>query len=185
MQDRNRVQVWEGDITLPRLGLSLEAQTILRKSVSLVIHCASSINLRHSLARIAPEIIYPTLELAELILSSTALKRFVYVSSAYANAHLHQLHDKVDTEVFEQIYPLRETATETSTLEVTDIRHRGTTPEFLFHDFPAAYCYAKHLTERRLLSLFRAQSREKNLLILRPAVLGPALAEPVRGFQIP
>jgi hypothetical protein len=125
------------------------------------------------------------LELAELIISSTALKRFVYVSSAYANGHLHQLHDKVETEVCERIYPLRETDVETSTLEIAEIRKRGTTPEFLFHDFPAAYCYAKHLTERSLLSLFRTKGREKDLLILRPAVLGPALAEPVRGFQIP
>lgn len=184
MWNSKRITVWEGDIKKAQQGLDATATRTLLHSISIAIHCASSINLRHDLGRIAPDIIHPTLELAQLMLSGTAFKRFVYISSAYANAHLHQLHDGIDTEVLEQIYPLRNTQADTSAYELLDVTHCGSTPEYAFHNFPAAYCYAKHLTERLLLARFQACNRQEDLLIMRPAILGPALTEPVRGFQI-
>ena len=184
MYENKRITVWEGDITSSQLDLSPEAKSAVATSISLIIHCASSINLRHSLTKIAPQIIYSTLELSKLALSSKSLKRFVYVSSAYANGHLHQLHDGIDTEVLEQVYPLRNTNQDTSALELADLTKRGTSPEYTFHNFPAAYAYAKHLTERLLLSRFHAEGRDEDLLIIRPSIMGPAMAEPVPGFHV-
>ena len=133
---------------------------------------------------IAKSIIDPTLELAKIALTSTSLERFVYISTAYANAHLHHLHQGVDTSVCERIYPLRAGGGDSTDFEWSDLRISGTTPEYEANNFPFPYAYAKHLTERLLLGLFEAEQISGSLLIIRPSILGPALRDPYPYYEI-
>ena len=153
--------------------------------MTVYIHAASSINLQRSLSSISTSIVEPSLAIAEIALSSPRMERFVYVSTAYANAHLHNLHDGIDTVISEKIYPLRPGDGDSTELEYGDLRASSDPPEYRFYNFPFAYTYAKHLTERLLLRRFTAQERASSLLILRPSIIGPALQEPYPYYEIP
>ena len=176
--------ILDGDLGRPRLGLGEDDISHLKSNVNIYIHLACSISLRRPLAVMAKSIIDPTLELAKIALTSTSLERFVYVSTAYANAHLHHLHQGVDTNVCERIYPLRAGGGDSTDLELSDLRISGTTLEYEANNFPFPYAYAKHLTERLLSNLFEAEQMSGSLLIVRPSILGPALRDPYPYYEI-
>lgn len=173
-----------GDLKLPRLGLSEDTITELRCSTQVIIHSASSINLRKSLPEVATSIVDPSLALAELSLECPHLERLAYISTAYANTHLHMLHSGTDTFVSEQVHPLRSSGGDSTIFEIEDLHTAGTTPEYQYHNFPFAYAYAKHLTERALLSLFAQHGKSDKLLIVRPSIIGPALRDPYPYYEI-
>lgn len=156
----------------------------MKGDVNIYIHLACSISLRRPLPEIAKSIIDPTLEMAKIALASTSFERFVYISTAYANAHLHHLHQGVDTSVCERIYPLRAGGGDSTDVEWSDLRVSGTTLEYEANNFPFPYAYAKHLTERLLSRLFEAEQMSDSLLIVRPSILGPALRDPYPYYEI-
>lgn len=156
----------------------------MRCSTQVIIHSASSINLRKSLPEVATSIVDPSLALAELSLECPHLERLAYISTAYANTHLHMLHSGTDTFVSEQVHPLRSSGGDSTIFEIEDLHTAGTTPEYQYHNFPFAYAYAKHLTERALLSLFAQHGKSDKLLIVRPSIIGPALRDPYPYYEI-
>ena len=186
----------DGDICEKDLGLDEITITKLQRCVNIVIHAASSINLRHKLARIAPIIVQGTLNVASLALSCTNLQQFVYVSTAYSNSYLHYLDPWSVPHISENIHPLRDYAgLESDTDSEWDLLQKyGTTPEFENTPFPWAYAYAKHLTERLLMDLFKpadksktsswADCEDKRLLIVRPSIIGPSESFPEPGWQV-
>lgn len=186
-------------------NLGLDSSTIvgLQQKITCVIHAASSINLRHNLSRIAPIIVQGTLNVADFALGCRALGQFVYISTAYANSHLHYSNPKTVPQISERIYPL---ATEGVTsrqadLEWAHLQEHGTTAEYEAHRFPWAYAYAKHLTERLLISIFQTDDISETcttsslsnsiesdstpkLLIIRPSIIGPAESFPKPDWQV-
>ena len=177
----NRIEVFDGDIEKSNLGLSEAALAEIKASATIFIHAASSINLQRSLSLISKSVIQPSLQMADLALVTPTFRQFVYVSTAYANAHLHTVHNGIDTHITEEVHPLRPSLGDTTDFEYSDLLSSCSTPEFSFHDFPFPYAYAKHLTERLLLS----RLDESKLLILRPSIIGPALAEPYPYYELP
>ena len=158
--------------------------TELQSSTQIIVHAASSINLQRPLADVATSIVEPSLTLAHIALQCPYLERFVYVSTSYANSHLHALHSSNDTFVSERIYPLRSAGGDSTALELEDLRAAGTTPEYRFHNFPFPYAYAKHLTERILFSRFAKSGKDDQLLVVRPSIIGPALRDPYPSYEI-
>lgn len=179
--------VLEGDITEENMGLSDSDIQTLHNTVNIVIHAASSINLRDPLKKLAHSVIAPSLAIADLALESPKLERFVFISTAYANAHLWMEHHALDVPVDEKIYPLaQEDGSYISANEAWDeLQKTGTTGEFKSHNFPWPYGYAKHLTERLLVEKATQQNKLQRLLILRPSVIGPADEFPFPGFSTP
>lgn len=191
LQACNKIEVLKGDITLEKFGLAAEILERLRNDVSIYIHAASSLNLKSGLPKMASVVIHPSLAAARMALGFKHLERFVFASTAYVNGFLHwqvaqdeKVHDCI---IEEQIYPLHKTDSdhESAHAELKNIVDFGTTPEYtcLPHLYP--YAYAKHLTERLLLDVFRAAGRESELLIFRPSCFGPAEKEPVEEFEVP
>ena len=176
--------MWDGDLTKQHLGLEDCRISQLKACVNVYIHAGSSISLRDPLPLIATSIIEPSLELAEIALGSERLERFLYVSTAYANAHLHHLHQGIETQVSERVYSLRSSGGDSTDLELDDLRNCGTTPEYSTHKFPFPYAYAKNLTERLLLRRFEREQRGESLLIVRPSIIGPAIREPFPNYEI-
>ena len=156
----------------------------LQSSTQIIVHAASSISLQRPLPDVATSIVDPSLTLAEIALGCPHLERYVYISTAYANSHLHTLHSGVDTFVSEKVYSLRSSGGDSTALELEDLRATGTTPEYRFHNFPFPYAYAKHLTERSLLSRFAQHEKTDLLLVVRPSIIGPALREPYPYYEI-
>lgn len=191
LQACNKIEVLEGDITLENFGLATEVLERLRDDVSIYIHSAASLNLKSGLPKMASVVIHPSLAAARMALSFKHLERFVFVSTAYVNAFLHWQvaeDERVqDCIVEERIYPLHKTDSDIGSAhaELKNIVDFGTTPEYTCLSHPYAYAYAKHLTERLLLDVFRAAGREHDLLLFRPSCFGPAEKEPVKHFEVP
>ena len=183
--DSDRIEVFDGDIEKPGLGLAEDVLSKIKSFVTIYIHAASTISLQRSLASISTSIVEPSLLMADIALCSPRMERFVYISTAYANAHLHNLHNGIDTFVSEQIYSLRPGSGDSTQLEHEDLHASSNTPEYQAHNFPFPYAYAKHLTERLLLRRFTSQNQASSLLILRPSIIGPALHEPYPYYENP
>lgn len=182
--------VLEGDITLDNLGLDYEMLAELRDSVSICVHAASSLNLKANLQKTAKSVIEPSMAFAELALGFRHLKRFVFVSTAYTNSFMHFLPlgdgERQDCFVEEKIYPLPTGNSQRDPFsELDDIERTGDTPEYSSVPHPFAYAYAKHLTERLLLSMFEKEEKQQLLTIIRPSCFGPAESEPFPHFETP
>lgn len=167
-------------------GLSDIDLDILRNDVHFIIHAASTIHLRMKLRELSYSVIAPSIWLARLAFSSKKLERFVFISTAYCNAHLWQIQkDTDDVLIKENIYPLLEG--ENPFLHAPqawqDIQKLGQTEEFARNDFPWGYAYAKHLTERLLLFFASQKESMHKLLIVRPSIIGPAQEHPFVGFS--
>lgn len=178
-----RLVVLDGDILLPNLGLTEPGLDAIRKNVNIIIHAASSINMIKPLGRLARTIIDPTEMIADFALSCTQMDRFVYVSTAYANAHLYQRSQNTDVKIDEEIYEL--THHYHAFDELNELRKHGKSQAYEAENFPWAYAYAKHLTERMLQSRFTEFSSSDKLLIMRPSVIGPAQCLPFPGYNMP
>lgn len=102
----NILTVIDGDILKPDVGMTAQEVGILKKEVDIIIHTASSINLGRSFGRVANSVIDGSEMLARLALECEKLKRFVYVSTAYANSYLYNETDSPDVEDDERFYSL-------------------------------------------------------------------------------
>ena len=185
LRNSDKIRIFDGDLKKNKLGLTDEATSEIRDTATIYIHAASSINLHRPLPSIASSIVSPSLELADLALSSPHLTTFAYISTAYANAHLCHLHPSgTDTFVAEKVYSLRPCGVDSTLLEHADLCASGTSAEYAHHNFPFPYAYAKHLTERLLQARFSHLGRLSSLLIVRPSIIGPALREPFPCYEI-
>lgn len=189
LQTCNKIQVLTGDVTLQDFGLDKDTLHDLQSKVSIYIHSASSINLKAKLREMTSIVVEPSLVAAHMALTFPNLERFVFVSTAYANGHLHWLPveegKRGDCVVEERIYPLRlVTSDDDPHAELKNIKEFGTTPEYSCLSHPYAYSYAKHLAERLLMRTFEAAGCKQQLLILRPSCIGPAEQEPLPHFEV-
>jgi hypothetical protein len=180
-----QISVLDGDITKPGMGIDSETLQHLQQELTIIIHAASSINLVQSLAKLSDSIIRASEDMAYLGLACSKLKRFVYVSSAYSNAFLHQETTNTDVYVDETIHSLGRGWVTDVRDEWTQVQSHGYSMEYLSHDFPWAYAYAKHLTERLLIRMFADASRNDQLLIMRPSIVAPAQNFPYSGYSMP
>lgn len=172
-----------GDASVPdTLGLSEATLAKLRETVTVIINLASKTRLLDSLSTIKATNIDPALRVAEVATTFPLLERFVWTSSAYANTHLHWRDpNALLTAVGEVLYPL-----DSPERELAEIEASGDSRAHRQNFFSSDYGYAKHLTERLLLSRFRqlgVASRLPHLLIVRPSCIGPALREPTPGLR--
>lgn len=167
------------------MDLSDETLQMLKRTVHVMIHAAASIELKNSLRELSYTVVAPTLCLVQYALKFPNLERFVFLSTAYANAHLWKTNSSTDVAVKEQIYPLsheNENPYETALAAWKDLQKTGTSDEYDAHDFPWPYAYAKHLAERLVLQRASEKDALDKILIIRPSVVGPADELPYHGF---
>ncbi|BAE55498.1 unnamed protein product [Aspergillus oryzae RIB40] len=139
---------------------------MIRDEDHIIIHAASSINLGSALKRVSDPIIGASEIMANLAFTCKRLDRFIYVSSAYSNAHLYPRGPDADVQINEEIC---EPGRQSLVLdELNEVRKSGTSQAYEAENFPWAYAYAKHITERLLQHYFSVHAAEKKLLIIRP-----------------
>jgi thioester reductase-like protein len=171
------------------IGLASHDLALFRSRTNIILHSASSITLLSPLEKLVGPVVDATERLANIALECDPLESFIYVSSAYANAHLFAQTDRTSgVEVQESLYPLHGSGSGHSTDEYLEkewreVQKTGFSAAFRSHDFPWAYAYAKHLAERLLSRAFTSSS--KRLLILRPSIIEPAQCFPYRNFCHP
>ncbi|KAJ5933584.1 hypothetical protein N7454_005913 [Penicillium verhagenii] len=191
-----RITIVSGNLKMASLGLSHSDWECLKESVNIVIHAASSINLGSANLRKMSELVMsPTMFLADIALQMKYFLSFVFISTAYSNAHLWTLSGKNDVTIDEFFYNLDaenkvsepqkdvwEHITRGATEEWIEVQHTGTNKVWKTFDFPWAYSYAKNLTERLLLQKFGEQHLLEKLLIVKPSIISPAKSCPYPGY---
>ncbi|CAI7590795.1 unnamed protein product [Penicillium glandicola] len=157
-----KIQFFLGDMTRPNLGLSPANLSRLQNEATVVINAAGDIALSRDLAETIPINCTAHLTLATLLDSFTQLQRFLHISTTYVSSFLP------NGVVKEQIYPLyKDPAEELEKIRVTG--KSGYTQEFA-----APYALAKHLAECLLVG----GGHRFPILIVRPCLISPAIAEP-------
>lgn len=168
--------VVQGDLETMDVDTALDA---LKPELNVIIHVASTINLTRPLKQIKNMIVHASMKLAELATKCDNLERFVYVSTAYANSNLYQRRGTAHVRVEEQIYTYGGDTTVDEFEELVKSDEPVRFNEFV-EQFPYAYTYAKHLTERLMQKKLGDQ-----LLIVRPSIIGPAQSYPFEGYSMP
>jgi hypothetical protein len=167
------------------MDLPEETLQMLKRTVHIVIHAACSVQLQSSLRELAYSVMAPSLCLTKYALKFPNLERFVFFSTAYANAHLWQTSNSSDVRVDEIIYPLSAESEDyfQSALDSwSAVQKTGSSDEYDAHDFPWPYAYAKHLAERLVLQKASEGNKLDKFLIIRPSVIGPADKHPYPGY---
>lgn len=170
----NKIIALDGDITLPNCGLAEAALESIRKNVSIFVHGALTISLKQPLAEVAKCVVYPSLALAKIAISSAKFDQFVYISTAYSSTFLRGSEGMAigaDAVVQEAINPISSNPTRSLDLELSDLVGSGCTPEYEVVQHPFAYTYAKHLTERLLLRQFDELDIGDNCSFFNPPAL--------------
>ncbi|KAL1961660.1 hypothetical protein VTN77DRAFT_1335 [Rasamsonia byssochlamydoides] len=157
------ITVLNGDIVEMDINAALST---LRPKIDIIIHAASLINVARPLGKIKDIIIGASEKLAGFALEcGENLERFVYVSTAFANAHLYQTRsDTVDVDIEERIYPSAGSEYDTTAAEWEEAQK---------HSEP-------HLTEQLLHNMLG-----EKLLIVRPLIIAPVQSTPFEGFSVP
>lgn len=88
----------EGDIGEPEFGISAENRRILEEQVHVVIHSAATLDFFDSLHMAEKINLQGTIGAAKLASQMKQLMAFVHVSSAYANAFVKEVEEKLYTE---------------------------------------------------------------------------------------
>lgn len=182
----NRMTILDGELgDTATMNLPNEDLQMLKQKVHVIIHAASSIALNNSLRELDYTVIAPTMCLVQYALKFPNLEKFVFLSTAYVNAHLWTTSKSSDVAVEERVYPLsskNEDPLETAPDVWRELQKGGTTDEYESHDFPWPYAYAKHLAERLVLNKAAQKDASDKILIIRPSVVGPADQFPYHGF---
>ena len=184
-----KLTIWDGDITKPDLGLSAEQRQLVCDKVSVIVHSASSINLRRPLQYMTDQVIEPSLAIGSWALSCKDLTRFVYISTAFSSVFLEEspegLAEGSRSHIEEQIRDIPSNPPISAQEELANLKMHGTCSKYTGVRHPFSYTYAKNLAERLLLDLFSEAKREDTLTIFRPCCIGPAESRPYPFYEIP
>ena len=93
----SRVYPMKGDVSLPDLGLSQEDRNLLLEKVNIVFHVAATVRLNEPLHVAVNVNTKGTLRVIELWNELKHPISFVHVSTAFSNANLHEIGEKIYT----------------------------------------------------------------------------------------
>ncbi|KAJ6566875.1 male sterility protein-domain-containing protein [Mycena capillaripes] len=164
-----KIHLVVGDTTQSNCGIDPAVLAEMADTVSIVIHAAGNINLNNALKQTVRDNCVSTLGLAQIASSFKHLRGFIYISSAYANSFLP------DGLVEERIYEAGDAET-----QLSEILEKDAVPDPALA-FLWPYSFAKHLTERLLLSRYPRIP----VLIVRPTLIAPAIYEPYPYYGPP
>ncbi|XP_071876798.1 fatty acyl-CoA reductase 1-like [Bombus fervidus] len=167
----SRVYPVKGDVSMPNLGLSREVRNLLLEKVNIVFHVAATVRFNEPLHVAVNE---NTKSIARVIELWNELRHpisFVHVSTAYSNANLHEIEEKVYT-------------TSLSPSEVIDVcdKFNKTTinemEKIILKTYPNTYTFSKNLAEQIVVN----KCKDLPVAIVRPSIIGASLEEPCPGW---
>ncbi|TGZ53773.1 Fatty acyl-CoA reductase, partial [Temnothorax longispinosus] len=160
-----------GDITEPELGISVNDQNMLIRSVSIVFHSAATVKLDEALNLSVTINTLGTKRLVQLCNRMHNVEAFIHVSTAYCNCH--------QTDVVEEIYSVEPEPDQVIALTewLDDKMFEDFTPN-LIGNRPNTYTYTKALAERML----QQERGSLPVAIVRPSMVLSSYKEPVAGW---
>ncbi|XP_071876893.1 putative fatty acyl-CoA reductase CG8306 [Bombus fervidus] len=166
-----RVYPVKGDVSLPDLGLSQEYRNMLLEKVNIVFHAAATVRFIEPLHVAVNVNTKGTARVIELWNELRHPISFVHVSTAYSNANLQEIEEKVYT-------------TSLSPSEVIDMCDKfdktsiNLLEKRILKTYPNTYTFSKNLAEQIVAS----KCKDMPVAIVRPSVIGAALIEPCPGW---
>lgn len=171
---KQKLQAIGGDITAPKLGLSVEDAQLLRASVHISIHSAAAVQFDEPLEAALEMNCHGALNVANFVRSCPGNRCHLHVSTAYVNSN------RRDTTISEKLYPLDFDAdaalkavamASSSELERLKVNLMGTYP----NTYTLTKSIAEHLLVKNIAPLFP-------LIIFRPTIIGASWKEPMPGW---
>uniref|UniRef100_A0A7S4K5V7 Fatty acyl-CoA reductase n=1 Tax=Guillardia theta TaxID=55529 RepID=A0A7S4K5V7_GUITH len=167
----------QGDVCLPRFGMSEEDFMLVKEHVNYVFHCAATINFNEHLKTAFKINVDSMIHLVDICKSIKKLEALIHVSTAYVNAPVRANH--VIPEEFRSVpadyWQLKSRVDKMSREEVSAM-----TEEILESSghWPNSYCLTKCIGELVLRDL----GESLPYLIVRPTIVTCAYKEPEPGW---
>ncbi|XP_048269751.1 fatty acyl-CoA reductase 1-like [Bombus terrestris] len=167
----HKVYPVKGDVSLPDLGLSREDRNLLLEKVNIVFHAAATVRFNEPLHVAVNVNTKGTLRVIELWNELRHPISFVHVSTAFSNANLHEIEEKVyntslkPSEVIDMCDKFDETS-------INQIEKK------ILKTYPNTYTFSKNLAEQIVAS----RCRDLPVAIVRPSIIGASLKEPCPGW---
>ncbi|KAF9571133.1 cyclin-dependent kinase inhibitor far1 [Mortierella alpina] len=166
-----------GNLESDGLGISSEDLEMIRKDTRVFLHFAASVNFDDPL-HVALELnTRGTLRALGVAQQMEQLQAFVHLSTSYVNVHMKSMY------VAERIYPLPlgdPEALFSKLNEMSDQELSVFERDVLSKTYPSTYMFTKSLTEHLMQT--RRKSLSLPMIIVRVAIVGGALSEPVPGW---
>ncbi|XP_003402802.1 putative fatty acyl-CoA reductase CG5065 [Bombus terrestris] len=167
----SRVYPMKGDVNLPDLGLSREDRNLLVEKVNIVFHAAATVRFNEPL-HVAVNV--NTKGTARVIDLWNELKHpisFVHVSTAFSNANLHEIGEKIYTTSLKpsEVIDMCDKFDKTSINEIE---------KKILKTYPNTYTFSKNLAEQIVAS----KCKDMPVAIVRPSIIGASLEEPCPGW---
>ncbi|KAL6231431.1 hypothetical protein BDW75DRAFT_247895 [Aspergillus navahoensis] len=164
--DTGKVELITGDLSKPGLGLNPAVRERMRDEVTAVINTAANISLVDDLEKSVRDNCQTATALFQVASEFRRIRLFIHFSSLAVNSFLSGC--SIEERLYPPPSPVRE--------EDDRLGLPGADASKLQHNdqYTWPYGQAKHLAERLLLR----GSSSIPVLIIRPAAIGPAIAEP-------
>ncbi|XP_043604626.1 fatty acyl-CoA reductase 2-like [Bombus pyrosoma] len=167
----SKVYPVKGDVNLPDLGLSREDRNLLLENVNVVFHVAATVRFDEPL-HVAVNI--NTKGTARVIELWNEIKHpisFVHVSTAFSNANLREIEEKVYTTSLKpsEVIDMCDSLDKTFINEIE---------KMILKTYPNTYTFSKNLAEQ----IVACKSKHLAVAIVRPSIIGASLEEPCPGW---
>ncbi|XP_060831013.1 fatty acyl-CoA reductase 1-like isoform X2 [Bombus pascuorum] len=167
----SRVYAVKGDVSLPDLGVSQEDRSLLLEKVNIVFHAAATVRFNEPL-HVAVNV--NTKGTARVVQLWNELKHpigFVHVSTAYSNANLDEIEEKVYTTSSKpsEVIEMCDKFDKTSINQI----EKG-----ILKTYPNTYTFSKNLAEQIVAN----KCKDLPVAIVRPSIIGASMEEPCPGW---
>ncbi|CAG9770872.1 unnamed protein product [Ceutorhynchus assimilis] len=167
----DKVEILEGDCSLPMVGLSEQDIETFVQNVNVIFHCAATVRFDEKIKHATRTNVRSTKDLVDLAKKIPKLRTFVYVGTAYSNSNR--------LEIREEIYPAKITAEKLITVcESLDDECLNAVTDKLIGDWPNTYTFTKQVSE----DYINRVGRDIPICIERPAVVISTAEEPMSAF---
>ncbi|XP_043603767.1 putative fatty acyl-CoA reductase CG5065 [Bombus pyrosoma] len=167
----SKVYPVKGDVSLPHLGISREDRNLLLEKVNIVFHVAATVRFNEPLHVAVNVNTNGTARVVELWNELKHPISFVHVSTAFSNANLYEIEEKVYTTSLKpsEVVYMCDKFDKTS---INQIEKK------ILKTYPNTYTFSKNLAEQIVAS----KCKDLPVAIVRPSIIGVSLREPCPGW---
>ncbi|XP_017147109.1 putative fatty acyl-CoA reductase CG5065 isoform X2 [Drosophila miranda] len=166
-----KVTIYQGDVTFDLLGLSGGSLKHVTENTNIVFHMAATLKLEGNLRDAIDMNLVGTKRALAVAKQMKNLEAFIHLSTAFCNC---------DQEVmYEKVYEFPHKPEDLIRMaEWMDVKTLDTITPDLLKPHPNTYTYSKRLAE----ILVRDHYESMPVIIARPSIVTPAVAEPLPGW---
>ncbi|XP_043603772.1 putative fatty acyl-CoA reductase CG5065 isoform X2 [Bombus pyrosoma] len=167
----SKVYPVKGDVSLPHLGISREDRNLVLEKVNIVFHVAATVRFNEPLHVTVNVNTKGTARVIELWNELRHPISFVHISTAFSNANLYEIEEKVYTTSLKP----SEVIDVCDKFDKTSINEMEKT---ILKTYPNTYTFSKNLAEQIVAS----KCKDQPVAIVRPSIIGASLEEPCPGW---